>query len=120
MGAKSPLPRLEHIASAIANIEAAMRGKSFDDFLSDPLLRAGVERWTEIISEASRRIPTEMKEVHPTIPWTDIAGIGNVLRHNYEDIVPEIIWKVAIARLGPLKAAVSAMIADWRSNNPSP
>lgn len=118
MGKKTPLPRLEHIEDAAANIERAIAGKSFDDFLGDSLLRAGVERWTEIISEARRHVPQEMKDTRPEIAWRDIAGIGNVLRHDYEDIVPRIVWKIATERLGAHKTAIAAMKADWLARNP--
>lgn len=120
MGRKTPLPRLEHIADAIANIERAIRGKTFDDFLADATLRAAVERWTEIVSEASRHIPADMKATQPHIAWNDIAGIGNVLRHDYDDVIPRIIWKVATERAGALKSAVAAMKADWLAKNPTP
>ena len=48
-----------------------------------------VERGLEIISEASRRLPDEIKAKHPEIPWPKVAGIGNVLRHNYENSSPK-------------------------------
>jgi hypothetical protein len=46
-----------------------------------------VERGVEIISEASRHLTDELKARHPEIPWQKVAGIGKVLRHNYESIV---------------------------------
>jgi hypothetical protein len=45
-----------------------------------------VERGVEIISEASRHLSDELKARHPRIPWGKVAGIGNILRHNYENI----------------------------------
>jgi uncharacterized protein with HEPN domain len=46
----------------------------------------------EIISEASRHLPHELKARHPEIPWPKVASIGNVLRHNYENIAAEVMW----------------------------
>jgi uncharacterized protein with HEPN domain len=54
-----------------------------------------VERGLEIISEASRHLPETVKAAHPEIPWVKVAGIGNVLRHSYDRIAPDILWKVA-------------------------
>ena len=54
-----------------------------------------VERGVEIISEASRRLPDNMKARHPEIPWQKVAGIGNILRHDYENIAAPIMWKLA-------------------------
>ncbi len=58
-----------------------------------------VERGVEIISEASRHLTDELKAHHPEIPWQKVAGIGKVLRHNYESIVAPVIWKLAQADL---------------------
>jgi uncharacterized protein with HEPN domain len=58
-----------------------------------------VERGVEIISEASRHLTEDLKARHPEIPWQKVAGIGNVLRHNYESIAAPIIWKLAQADL---------------------
>jgi uncharacterized protein with HEPN domain len=54
-----------------------------------------VERGVEIISEASRHLPDELKVRHPEIPWQKVAGIGNVLRHNYETVAAPVMWKLA-------------------------
>lgn len=63
-----------------------------------------VERGIEIISEASRRhLPDEMKERHPRFPRQKVAGIRNVLRHNYERIAAPVVWKLAHADLPTLE-----------------
>jgi len=54
-----------------------------------------VERGIEIISEASRHLPDALKARHSEIPWRKVAGVGNVLRHEYERIAPEVLWSVA-------------------------
>lgn len=54
-----------------------------------------VERSIEIISEASRHIPEELKAQFPDVPWQQIAGIGNVLRQDYEIVDDHITWDVA-------------------------
>ena len=58
-----------------------------------------VERGIEIISEASRHVPLEVKDRHPQIPWKKVAGIGNVLRHDYGQIAAPLIWKLAASDL---------------------
>ncbi|MFG1225662.1 HepT-like ribonuclease domain-containing protein [Xanthobacter wiegelii] len=56
-------------------------GKTADDFEADRILRYAVERSIEVISEASRRIPDDLKATQDQIDWPAIAGIGNVMRH---------------------------------------
>jgi len=64
----------------------------------------------EIISEASRRIPDDLKATAPDIPWRDVADIGNFLRHVYERTDPEIVWTVVKFRLAPLEQAIRGML----------
>ena len=68
-------PALRAILEAIEGIEAATRGRTFDDFGRDWLLRHGVQRGIEIVSEAARRIPPEILASQPQIPWSQIMEI---------------------------------------------
>ncbi len=102
-------PALRAILEAIEGIETATRGKSLEAFSADWLLRHGVQRGIEIISEAVRRIPPDLQQSQPGIPWMQIAGIGNVLRREYHRVSDTIIWNVVRAYLPALKEAVLAM-----------
>jgi uncharacterized protein with HEPN domain len=102
-------PALQDILESIAGIERVVATKSFHDFEGDWLLRRGVERAIEIISEASRRIPDDVKALRPEIPWNDVATIGNILRHRYHSISAPIIWEVVRKDLPALKAAVDSL-----------
>ncbi len=112
MAGEKVLERLEHILEAISRIESFMKGKRRGRFLSDPLLVDAVERNIERISEASRHIPEEMKARFPGIAWKDIAGIGNVLRHDYPYVSPREIWDTFENDLPQLKVVVSKMIGE--------
>jgi uncharacterized protein with HEPN domain/predicted nucleotidyltransferase len=103
---------LQDIIDAITEIDTFVAGKSYDDYLASALLRRGVERDIEIISEASRRIPADLIARHAQIPWQQIAAIGNILRHAYRAVDSSIIWTVVIVELAPLRQAVQGMIAE--------
>ena len=106
-------PVLDEMLKAIGGIEAAVAGKTSADFEKIWLLRHGIQRGIEIISEASRHLlPQEMKARHPKIRWVAIAGIGNVLRHDYHSISDKVIWKVVRDELPPLRKAVEAILAE--------
>ncbi len=111
------LERLEHILEAVSRIERYMKGKGRGRFLSDPLLVDAVERNIERISEASRHIPEEMKARFPGIAWKDIAGIGNVLRHDYPRVSPREIWDTFENELPRLKMVVDKMIEEIEARN---
>jgi uncharacterized protein with HEPN domain len=65
-----------------------------------------VTRCLEIISEASRRLPEDMKARHPAIGWRQMAAAGNVYRHDYEDVAAEFVWETVQRALPPLRAAI--------------
>jgi uncharacterized protein with HEPN domain len=100
-------PALSAILQAIDGIQDAVRGKTFDEFSGDWLLRHGVQRGIEIVSEAARRIPHDMQSARPDIPWAQIVGIGNVLRHEYHRVSDAIVWNVVPRHLAPLRDAVA-------------
>jgi uncharacterized protein with HEPN domain len=110
-------PALRAILEAIDGIEDATRDKTLDDFGADWLLRHGVQRGIEIVSEAARRIPTELQARAPHIPWLQIMGIGNVLRHEYHRVSDTLIWNVVQQQLPPLKAAVLAIEAELKEQS---
>jgi uncharacterized protein with HEPN domain len=109
---KTPRLYLEHIREAIAIVERRVAGRTLADLASDDVLRDAIERRIEVISEASRRLPETMKARHPEVPWHNVAGIGNVLRHEYYSINLDIIWRIATEDMRPLAAAVDSLLAD--------
>ncbi len=94
MAGRSPMPRLTDIVEAIEHIRSEMTDVSLEAFEADWRKRWLIERGVEIISEASRHLAAELKARHPTIPWQKVAGIGNVLRHEYGSIAAPIMWKL--------------------------
>ncbi|WP_336622278.1 HepT-like ribonuclease domain-containing protein [Rhizobium sp. S152] len=87
---------LDDIHAAINGIENAATGKLLHDYQTDWLLRHALQRAVEIISEASRALPDEIKDLRPEIPWPQVRAIGNVLRHEYHGLSDHILWGVII------------------------
>lgn len=110
MGEDSSLPRLTDILEAAGHIRSVIEDVALEAFEIDWQKRWLVERGVEIISEASRHLPDEMKARHPEIPWPKVAGIGNVLRHDYERVAPAILWKLAHDDLPLLEIACRAEV----------
>lgn len=104
--------RLRDIKQSIVQIRHLLRGKSFDDMYADAVMRAAFERFLEILSEASRHVPEEWRTRYgPGIPWRQVGDLGNVLRHAYHRTDAKALWSVYEDDLGPLEAAVDAMLA---------
>ena len=93
---------LHHIDLATRFIEGFDR----ESFRSDIRTVYAVTRCLEIISEASRRLPNELKARHTGISWKQMAGVGNVYRHDYEDVVAHLVWDTVERSLPPLKSIV--------------
>jgi uncharacterized protein with HEPN domain len=94
MASSSPVARLIDMIEAIELIRAELSGVTILAFQADRRKQWLVERGLEIISEASRRLPEAMKARHRIIPWPKVASIGNVLRHDYEHVAYDVLWRV--------------------------
>jgi uncharacterized protein with HEPN domain len=70
-----------------------------------------VTRCLEIISEASRRLPGDLKARHPTIAWKQMAGAGNVYRHDYEDVAAQFVWDTVQRALPSLREVVETEVS---------
>ena len=92
---KAPLLYLTHIFDAITVIETQMQGVAREQFDNSELLQGFIERKLEIIGEATKYIPDDFKEQHPSIPWKDMAGIRDVLIHQYTQVDEDIVWQTA-------------------------
>jgi len=85
-------------------------GQTLETYRANLMLRDAVERCLERISEASRRLPQEVKATQPHIPWRKVADIGNVLRHEYDDVADAEVWRIVVDDLSALRSAVQSMI----------
>jgi uncharacterized protein with HEPN domain len=103
-----PKVYLFHIRENIVLAHAFLEGFDYSTFFVDRRTVYAVTRALEIISEASRRLPLALKARHPEIEWADIAGAGNVYRHDYEDVRERRLWRSVQKDLAPLLAVVEA------------
>lgn len=94
----------------ISKLRDETTGLRFETFDEVWLLRRASERALEVISEASRHVPDDRKSLEPSIPWKQIAGIGNVLRHDYENISSRVVWDIITRYLDPLEEAVKRLL----------
>lgn len=109
MAKRSLLVVLTEMSEAIEGIGGAIEGRTLEEFRGDWLLRHGVQRGIEIISEASRHLPDDLLEIAPEVPWRRVRDIGNILRHEYHRISDPIVWNVAVGELPRLRLAVERM-----------
>ncbi|HET9069948.1 MAG TPA: HepT-like ribonuclease domain-containing protein [Amaricoccus sp.] len=111
-----PRPRdlsipIEQMLEAIAGVRSAATDDPPDVVAKDWIRMRAIERGLEIISEASRRLPDHAKAAEPEIHWRRIAGIGNVLRHDYDGIEAAVLLTTVADDLPDLEAALRRMLA---------
>ncbi len=86
-------------------------GFDYEAFRADLRTVYAVTRCLEIVSEASRRLPDDLKARHPSIAWKDMAGAGNIYRHDYEDVAARQVWDTVQIDLPPLRAVIEHELA---------
>lgn len=101
---------LVDMQGAIQGIQDSVQDLDYVTYQHNWTIKRAVERGLEIISEASRHLPESLKAQYPEIPWQKVAGIGNVLRHEYFRIADDILWTTIQADLLQLKDVVDAML----------
>jgi uncharacterized protein with HEPN domain len=87
-----------------------VEGLSGEGFSASRLHVYAVTRALEIISEASRRLPDDLSDRHPELPWRSIRDVGNFYRHQYDNVAASYVWETVTVHLPPLLAAVVAEI----------
>jgi uncharacterized protein with HEPN domain len=106
MPSESAISVLRDIARHIGLAEQFVQGHDIASFRGDTRTVYAVTRCLEIVSEASRRLPDGLKARHPHIAWKNMAGAGNVYRHNYEDVDASQVWEAVLVALPPLRVVV--------------
>lgn len=102
------------LQSILFNIHAARRfvaPLTVEAFVADLQPLYATTRCCEIISEASRKLPDELKGRHHEIAWPKIAAAGNVYRHEYEYVSARVIWATVHETFDALEAAVRTELA---------
>jgi uncharacterized protein with HEPN domain len=110
--------RISWRTSSALNVNT--KGYDFERFHEDQQCRDAVERCLARISEAAKKLEGIVDTVAPDVPWPDIRGLGNVLRHEYDNVYPDSIWAIVVNDLRPLKQAVAAIIRSSRPGGGPP
>lgn len=107
-----PRDYLSDIAHYAEIGERMAAGGNFEEFARDEVKVLAALRVLEVIGEASKRVPDDLKKRYPEIPWKDVAGTRDKLIHGYFDVDLEVVWASLSEDLPPLRRTVAKMLED--------
>jgi len=100
---------LQHILDSIKKIEHFVADGQ-DSFMQEAMIQDAVLRNFEVIGEATKRLSDATKSVRPEIPWRQIAGLRDVLIHDYMGVDLLEVWNVIVDRIPSLREAVESLL----------
>jgi len=107
-------PRLyvDDILESLTKIGIYVEGMSFDAFRKDSRTIDAVVRNFEIIGEASKQLPEDLRRKHPDVEWKEMSGMRDKLIHAYFGVNLEVVWKTAKERVPKLRLAVQQVLDE--------
>lgn len=109
---KSNSVYIKHILDQISHIENFMSGVSEEQFYSDLEKEYAIIRCFEIIGEASKKVDAPIKNKYDKIPWRKMAAFRDVLIHDYDRLVSEVIWKTVVDEIPQLKVSLLELLEN--------
>lgn len=103
---------LEDIVEAIAKIHRYTTNLSQEGFTKDEKTLDAVVRNLEVIGEAVKKVPAKIRSKHPEVEWKRIAGLRDILIHEYFGIDVEIIWDIVQNKLPVLEQQVKQLLSE--------
>ncbi len=108
---------LKDILDAIEKIQQFVEGMDFEKFSRDSKTIFAVIRALEIIGEASKKIPETTKRQNPELPWREMAGIRDILIHEYFGTNLQVVWNTVNEDIPKLKPSITAMLEKIERQN---
>jgi len=104
---------IEDILDGMNKAEVLLEGVSYSQFETDFRINFAVVRALEIIGEAAKRLPEELRHRYPNIPWKGMAGMRDRIIHGYDNVDLQIVWDVVVRDIPHIKPQIELILADY-------
>jgi len=103
---------IKDIIAAMESIEGFVEGMSFEELMQDDKTASAVIRKFEIVGEATKCLPDELKEEHPEIQWKRMAGMRDRLIHAYFGVDYKLVWEAIKAEVPSMKLKLQEILTE--------
>lgn len=109
------LDYIEDILDAMEKAEILVEEVNYKSFEEDFRINFAVVRALEIIGEATKRLPIDVRERYPDIPWRGMAGMRDRIAHGYDRVDLQIVWDVVKVDIPRIKPQIKQILRDYES-----
>jgi uncharacterized protein with HEPN domain len=96
--------------ATVRRIRAIVRGQTRAGFDADEVRQLALLHLIQVLGEVASRTTAAFRDAHPQLPWTQMIGMRNRIVHGYDDVDPDIVWRVATEDVEPVLAGLERIV----------
>ncbi len=100
----------QQMLDAVQRIRAIVQGQTREAFDGDEVRQLALLQLIQVLGEAASRTTAAFRDAHPELPWTQMIGMRNRIVHGYDDVDPDIVWRVATEDAEPVLAGLERLV----------